>query len=159
MVSRRMCTARSICRSDHPRRPKAITCCLFSSFKTLLTSTEGIALASDSTSRVPGLLAGFQVIMYGRFSVITEGERTELIGSEEAVSMGRCAKTMTKGQKAFETEIADFATHIPRKLFRFDAHDRQALIDGISGRAAVRARAEPRDRRRRICSVFREVPE
>ena len=36
----------------HPRRPKAITCCLFSSFKTLLTLTEGTALASDSTSRV-----------------------------------------------------------------------------------------------------------
>jgi len=52
IVSRRMCAARSMRRSDHPRRPKAITCCLFSSFKTLLTSTEGIALASDSTSRV-----------------------------------------------------------------------------------------------------------
>ena len=34
MVSRRMWAARSIRRSDHPRRPKAITCCLFSSFKT-----------------------------------------------------------------------------------------------------------------------------
>src|SRR3989442_14777566 len=33
-------------RSDHPSRPKAMTCCFFSSFKTLLTSTEGIALAS-----------------------------------------------------------------------------------------------------------------
>ena len=51
IVSRRMCTARSIRRSDHPRRPNAITCCLFSSFKTLLTLTEGIA-PSDSTSRV-----------------------------------------------------------------------------------------------------------
>jgi hypothetical protein len=52
IVSRRMCTARSMRRSDHPRRPKAITCCLFSSFKTLLTLTEGTALASNSTSRV-----------------------------------------------------------------------------------------------------------
>src|SRR5258708_39408252 len=33
-------------RSDHPSRPKATTCCFFSSFKTLLTTTEGIALAS-----------------------------------------------------------------------------------------------------------------
>ena len=31
---------------------KLLPCCLFSSFKTLVTSTEGIALASDSTSRV-----------------------------------------------------------------------------------------------------------
>jgi hypothetical protein len=52
LVSRRMCTARSIRRSDHPRRPKAITCCLFASFKTLLTSTEGTAPQSNSTSRV-----------------------------------------------------------------------------------------------------------
>ena len=50
MVSCRMCTARSMRRSDHPRRPKAITCCLFSSFKTLLTLTEGISVGS--TSRV-----------------------------------------------------------------------------------------------------------
>src|SRR5262245_40013319 len=28
-------------RSDHPNRPKALTCCFFDSFKTLLTSTEG----------------------------------------------------------------------------------------------------------------------
>jgi hypothetical protein len=27
--------------------------------------------------------------------------------------MGRCAKTVTKGQKAFETEIAEFATYPP----------------------------------------------
>src|SRR5258706_15565176 len=33
-------------RSDHPSRPKATTCCFFSSFKTLLTTTGGIALAS-----------------------------------------------------------------------------------------------------------------
>src|SRR5690242_19727093 len=33
-------------RSDHPSRPKPTTCCFFSSFKTLLTTTEGIALAS-----------------------------------------------------------------------------------------------------------------
>src|SRR6516162_6964764 len=72
MVSRRMCTARSICRSDHPRRPKAITCCLFSSFKTLLTSTEGIALRVGLNVPSAWLLAGFQVIMYGRFWVITE---------------------------------------------------------------------------------------
>ena len=31
-----------ILRSDQPSRPNAITCCFFSSFKTLLTSTEGI---------------------------------------------------------------------------------------------------------------------
>src|SRR5215831_360702 len=34
-------------RSDHPSRPNAMTCCLFSSLKTLLTSSEGIALALE----------------------------------------------------------------------------------------------------------------
>src|SRR5262252_10920322 len=74
-------------RSDHPSRPNAMTCCLFSSLKTLLTSSEGIALAFESTSGMRLSLAGFQVIMYGRFWVITEvgaasglaEQRTELI--------------------------------------------------------------------------------
>jgi hypothetical protein len=39
--------ARWMRRSDHPNRPHAMTCCFFSSFKTLLTLTEGIALASS----------------------------------------------------------------------------------------------------------------
>jgi len=39
-VSRRMPVARWIRRKDQPSRSKARTCCFFSSFKTLLTSTE-----------------------------------------------------------------------------------------------------------------------
>ena len=42
IVSRRMCTAASMRRSDHPSRPSAMTCCFLSSLKTLLTLTEGI---------------------------------------------------------------------------------------------------------------------
>ena len=73
-VSRWTPVTRWIRRSDHPKRPKAMTCCFFSSFKTLLTSTEDTVLTSESTSWVVGLsLAGFQVIMSGRFWVITEG--------------------------------------------------------------------------------------
>ncbi len=49
-VSRRTPVARWMRRSDHPSRPNAMTCCLFSSLKTLLTSSEGIALAFESTS-------------------------------------------------------------------------------------------------------------
>jgi hypothetical protein len=48
---------------------KAMTCCLFSSFKTLLTLTEGSTLTPESTSSI---VAGFQVIIYGRFWVFTE---------------------------------------------------------------------------------------
>src|ERR1035438_7519634 len=51
---------RWIRRSDHPSRPNAMTCCFFSSLKTLLTLTEGIALASRSMSRT--------LLIVGRFS-------------------------------------------------------------------------------------------
>src|ERR1019366_2060451 len=51
---------RWIRRSDHPSRPNAMTCCFFSSFKTLLTLTEGIALASKSMSGT--------LLIVGRFS-------------------------------------------------------------------------------------------
>jgi hypothetical protein len=61
-------------RSDHPNRPSAMTCCFFSSFKTLLTLTEGnphvrINVLDRSS------LAGFQVTFVGRFWMITEGSR------------------------------------------------------------------------------------
>jgi hypothetical protein len=52
-----------------------MTCCLFSSLKTLLTPSEVIALALEVNVLNEELsLAGFQVIMYGRFWVITEAE-------------------------------------------------------------------------------------
>jgi hypothetical protein len=73
-VSRRTPVARWMRRRDHPSRPNAMTCCLFCSLKTLLTSSEGIALALEFNVLGEGLsLAGFQVIMYGRFWVFTEG--------------------------------------------------------------------------------------
>ena len=63
----------SMRRSDHPSRPNAMTCCFFSSFKTLLTSTEGSCPRVRLNVLGDGLsLAGFQVIIYGRFWVITE---------------------------------------------------------------------------------------
>ena len=67
--------ARSIRRSDHPSRPRAITCCFFSSLKTLLTLTEGIPSRQGQCpgSAIP--LAGFQVSTYGRFWVSPEGAR------------------------------------------------------------------------------------
>src|ERR1700688_2172151 len=58
-------------RSDHPSRPSAMTCCFFSSLKTLLTLTEGNPHAMlNVLGSTP--LAGFQVILIGRFWVIPE---------------------------------------------------------------------------------------
>src|SRR3954447_12182917 len=59
MVSRRMCTAASMRLRDHPSRPSAMTCCFFSSLKTLLTLTEGIPPS--------GLMSWFSSFV-GRFS-------------------------------------------------------------------------------------------
>jgi hypothetical protein len=58
-------------RSDHPSRPSAMTCCFFSSLKTLLTLTEGNPhVMLNVLGSTP--LAGFQVILIGRFWVIPE---------------------------------------------------------------------------------------
>src|ERR1700751_3863606 len=71
-VSRRTPVACSIRRRDQPRRPNAITCCLFSSLKTLLMPTKGTLPSVESTSRDYFSLAGFEVAIIGRFWVATE---------------------------------------------------------------------------------------
>ena len=50
-VSRRMRVACWICRSGQPSRPRAKTCCFFSSFKTLAMPTEATSLCG---SQCPG---------------------------------------------------------------------------------------------------------
>src|SRR5947209_10698436 len=85
-VSRRTPVAFWIFRSDHPSRPNAITCCFFSSFKTLLTLTEG----SRPHVKINVLnawlsLAGFEVTLYGRFWVTPE-DQFPLSGFEIAIS-------------------------------------------------------------------------
>src|SRR3954453_23215297 len=59
-------------RSDHPSRPNAMICCFLSSFKTLLTITEGIPSRCNQCPERCLSLAGFQVIIHGRFWVFTE---------------------------------------------------------------------------------------
>src|SRR5580704_17723358 len=57
-VSRRTPVVCSIRRSDQPSRPRAITCCFFSSLKTLLTLTELIP-PSGSMSWISYLIGRF----------------------------------------------------------------------------------------------------
>src|SRR5881628_334840 len=59
-------------RSGQPSLPSAMTCCLFDSFKTLLMPTQPTRLHRDSMSGTSLPLAGFQVIIIGRFWVINE---------------------------------------------------------------------------------------
>src|SRR5664280_1864492 len=74
-VSRRILVACWIRRSDHPSRPRAKTCCFFSSFKTLANAHGAYKPPRESMSRTPLSLAGFQVILIGRFWVIAEVQR------------------------------------------------------------------------------------
>ena len=70
-VSRRMPVAFSICRRDQPNWPSAMTCFFFSSFKTLLTSTEGTSPVEFNVLTY-FLLAGFEVTAIGRIWVTAE---------------------------------------------------------------------------------------
>src|SRR5207247_2718201 len=60
-------------RSDHPSRPRAITCCRFSALKTLAIPAAGVQPTAQVNVSAPGAaLAGFQVSINGRFWVSTE---------------------------------------------------------------------------------------
>src|SRR5438445_11282239 len=59
-------------RSGHPSRPRAITCCFFSSLKTLLIPPKATALRRNQRPRASFSLAGFQVTLIGRFWVTAE---------------------------------------------------------------------------------------
>src|SRR4051812_49076190 len=56
-------------RSDQPSRPRAKTCCFFSSFKTLAMPPEPTSLRGIQCPGRLLSLAGFQVIITGRFWV------------------------------------------------------------------------------------------
>jgi hypothetical protein len=73
-VSRRTSSSRSIRRSDHPSRPSANICSRFSSPKTLAILTVGPHGPSRVNVSAASVVAGFQVIIDGRFWVITEAE-------------------------------------------------------------------------------------
>ena len=74
-VSRRILVAFWIRRSDQPNWPSAMTCFLFSSFKTLLTWRR-ISLHRIQCPESLFLLAGFQVTAIGRFWVTAEVDPT-----------------------------------------------------------------------------------
>src|SRR5580693_9872991 len=87
-VSRRTPVASSIRRSAQPSWPSAMICFFFSSFKTLLTLTEGIPHVRVNVPTTFSL-AGFQVTTIGRFWVTAEarlwaerGLRTLLVDAD-----------------------------------------------------------------------------
>src|SRR6202035_4320138 len=70
-VSLRTPVACSMRRRGHPSFPSAMTCCFFSSLKTLLMPRE--PTRASLGVNVPGLtMAGFQLSLYGRIWVTPE---------------------------------------------------------------------------------------
>ena len=81
-VSRRTPTSRSMRLSDHPSRPSTSICSRLSSFKTFVIPAEGPhGPPTRQTSRSCPVMAGFQVIIGGRFWVITEASVPRSSGS------------------------------------------------------------------------------
>src|SRR5215468_6164497 len=75
-VSLRTPVASSMRRKDHPSFPSAITCCFFSSLKTLLMPSEPIK--APLGVNVPDFaMAGFQLTLYGRIWVTPEVRRSQ----------------------------------------------------------------------------------
>src|SRR5258708_10873393 len=94
MVSRRTRVASWIFRRDHPSRPKAMIGCFFSSFKTFAmlreaTCPPAVVNVLDISSES---MAAFQVFLYGRFWVFTEG-RVKCVDSPKSNAQICCWRT------------------------------------------------------------------
>src|SRR6266851_8468924 len=84
MVSRHTRVASWIFRRDQPSRPKVMICCFFSSFKTFAMLREAtyppaVVNVLDISSES---MAAFQVFLYGRFWVFTEGPVLQWLRAE-----------------------------------------------------------------------------
>ena len=90
---------RWICRSDQPSRPSAMTCCFFSSLKTLAMPPEGYR--PPRASNVP------DAILVGRFSVITIGR---FLGDRGGSLVGWNFHEQSKLQS-----VVPKAGHLPRE--------------------------------------------
>src|SRR5579864_3546955 len=121
MVSRRTRVVSWIFRRDHPSRPNAMICCFFSSFKTFAMLREAtyppaavnvLDVSSES-------MAAFQVFLYGRFWVFTEG-----IGgfSTTLKSVGVLLKLTTDASKFFAGNLGiDLLQQAHKTTFDFRA--------------------------------------
>src|SRR5713101_8233673 len=79
MVSRHTRVASWIFRRDQPSRPKVMICCFFSSFKTfaMLRGATHPPAAVNVLDVSSESMAAFQVFLYGRFCVFTEGSGSQ----------------------------------------------------------------------------------
>jgi hypothetical protein len=109
-VSRRTPVASSMRRKDHPSFPNAITCCFFSSLKTLLMPREPIR--APIGVNVPGFaMAGFQVTLHGRIWVTAEGASIATL--QNIYTLNKTLTTSLNWTRPFPTGKASTATDVP----------------------------------------------
>src|SRR5215813_1097647 len=95
-------------RKGHPSFPNAITCCFFSSLKTLLMPREPIR--APLGVNVPGsAMAGFQPTSYGRFWVTTEADA----GIHSVLLQGQQHCTLVRGLRPYLHDLARVSRHGP----------------------------------------------
>jgi len=123
-VSRRTPVSCSIRRKGHPRRPNAITCCLFPSLKTFFFAQD-VAHADEGykalrRSQRPGVsLAGFEVTFIGRICVtpaeteIQTSESGRAIGIHSPVYEMPNNQGVTKAASAITREIVSSILKLP----------------------------------------------
>ena len=139
-------------RSYEPSRPSARTCCFFSSFKTLAMPTEPTSLRGNQCPGRHFSLAGFQVILIGRFWVIAEGPGPVLpddhLGQMDA-SWSPDGNSMVFGRRG----------HAPHEVCGVPQRDSPRLAEGcpinldVSELARYLARPEWSQRPRTQCSL------
>jgi hypothetical protein len=92
-------------RSVQPSFPSAITCCFFSSFKTLLMPTEGTCFRRIQCLERRLSLAGFQVTIIGGFWVTAEGRKTDFFVCQKRRRIVICFTIIPRAALSFETEV------------------------------------------------------
>jgi hypothetical protein len=133
-VSRRTPVAASIFLSDHPSRPRARTCCLFSSLKTLaIPATDHSVHRLVNVSAHYIRLAGFEVSAPGRFWVSPEGQSGKRWQRRETVyeigsTPGAAMKVVQELLGHATIEMTNRYSHLSPEVPR----DAVKLLDGLA---------------------------
>ena len=103
-------------RKDHPSFPRAITCCFFSSLKTLLMSREPIRALLGVN--VPGFpMAGFQVTLYGRIWVTPEVVFALSVGKRLGPNMPRICFAANPAHPILVADLSKDITSVGAAIF------------------------------------------
>jgi hypothetical protein len=134
-------------RSGHPSRARAITCCFVASLQTLLISTKATCLTPKSTSPALFSLAGFQVILIGRFWVTPEALSGLISGASNISCSCQMSSMMRSTSIRLNIQHGRGIRQMERHLQRQRLRDSSAATDDGSAERKIceglRGRTEP----------------